>query len=57
MPGSVKEDPELKSLLRTAKDLMQVCRIRREGAVVDVTAERKVEPDALAALFTVFAPL
>jgi beta-lactamase regulating signal transducer with metallopeptidase domain len=49
--GSPEKNREVEALVRTAKELLQACRVHREGAAVDLSAERKVEPDALAAIF------
>ena len=44
-------------LCRAEKDLLEACRIRQQGAVVDFGAERKMEPDALAAFLIGLAAL
>jgi beta-lactamase regulating signal transducer with metallopeptidase domain len=55
-PGSTVGARAEKAPWHTVKELARVCRIRHEGAVVDLNAERKVEPDAIAALFMELVP-
>ena len=51
-----EKDREAELLLRTVKDLLQSCRVHREGVVVDLSSERKIEVDALAAFFLELVP-
>ena len=38
------------------KLLLRACRLHRDGSIVDVSSEAKVEPDALAAFFQELTP-
>ena len=49
--GTSEIDRELAALVRAARGLLQSSRVHREGVVVDLSAERNVEPEAIAAIF------
>jgi hypothetical protein len=55
-PGSSEEDPEKRALFRCAKVLLHACRLQRDGAVIDLSAQGKVEPNELAGLLQLLTP-
>ena len=54
--SSEKDSEEVDALFQTSKILLKSCRIHCDGAVVAVSAEGKVEADALAAFFQELTP-
>jgi BlaR1 peptidase M56 len=54
--GAPEKDRESDALVRTAEQLLQACRVHREGVVVELSSERRIERDALGAFLLELVP-